>query len=165
MVFAPEPTPRGYSYFVDAPRDWWAGPSRTESSSTDAAYKFLTEAAIDELLKTQHARNATLFVQKAVSALHQTPAGKVFINKLASVSLNNSVQGAAAISHVSKITRTHGISSFGTMLFNDAKLLVKYTRGDITGAELGDEIIGELLGQTGDMLGWGFSLYGSKPLR
>lgn len=154
MAFAPQPTPRGYSYFEDAPRDYQAGLVRTEFSPTDAAYNFLTEAIIDEYLRTQHARNATLVVQKGVSALHQTPAGKVFINKLASISLNKSVQGAAAVSHVSKIVRSHGISNFGVMLFNDGKLLVKYSRGNITGAELGHGVIGEALGQTGDMLGW-----------
>ena len=68
--------------------------------------------------------------------------------------MNKSVQGAAAISHVSKIVRTHGISNFGSMIYNDGKLLIDYYNGDISGVTLSKELFVETMGQSGDMLGW-----------
>jgi len=60
------------------------------------------------------------------------------------------------ISHVSKVLRTHVTSSFGTMLANDGKLLMRYCRGDSSGADLGKGFFKETMGQGGDTLGWIF---------
>ncbi len=80
--------------------------------------------------------------------------GKFLIEKTATVSLGKTVQGAAAISHVSKTVRTHVISCFGVMVYNEGKLLRSYCKGDIDGAELGNRLLNETMGQGGDMHGW-----------
>ncbi|KAI1839918.1 hypothetical protein JX266_013877 [Neoarthrinium moseri] len=150
MVFAPTPTPTGYSYLEDAPCDYF-NPKNGPSMNITA---LIQEAVLDEILKGRHARRATILVRKGVTGLYKTPTGKLLVDRVASVSLNKSVQGAAAISHVSKIMRSHGISSFGTMVFNDGKLLMRYCEGDINGTEFGKELFKETMGQSGDMMGW-----------
>lgn len=154
MVFAPSPTPKGYSYLEDAPGDFQRWLGKNGPPSGDAVTIAVREYILDEILKRKYARHATTFVQKGVGAFHKTPSGKFLINKVASVSLNKSVEGAAAISHVSKIIRTHGISNFGVMVYNDGRLLFRYCNGDVNGAELDKELFGETMGQCGNMLEW-----------
>lgn len=159
MRFAPKPTPKGYSYFEDATRQFQQELNKNKPPSYDIPIK----ALIDECLKSKYAQHATAVVQKVVGAVYMTPTGKFLINKVASTSLGKSVQGAAAISHVSKIVRSHGISNFGMMVYNDGKLLFRYYNGDINGSELGNELLMETTGQGGDMVGWmvGASIAGS----
>jgi hypothetical protein len=154
MSFAPNPTPRGYSYFEDAPRDFWQEVDKNKPPSNDAITIAIREGIVDQILKGEYGRYATTFVQPWVAAVYKTPPGKLLVNNIASVSLGKSVQGAAAISHVSKVIRTHGISSFGVMVYNDGKLLYEYCKGNINGAEFGKGLFGETMDQSGDMLGW-----------
>jgi hypothetical protein len=153
MGFGPKPMPKGYSYVEDLPGHFHREINKKNPSS-NSLFGPAVEAAIEEILKGEHARQATVFVQKQVGSYYNTRAGKFLVDKVASASLNKSVHGAAAISHVSKIIRTHGISNFGIMIYNDGKLLTKYCRGDINGADLGEGLFVEAIGQSGDMFGW-----------
>ncbi|KAJ9130476.1 hypothetical protein NKR23_g12177 [Pleurostoma richardsiae] len=156
MDLAPNSTPRGYSYFEDGPRDFQQMLDKNKPPTDVNVATLIQEAVLDEILKGKYARQATTFVQKGVGSLYTTPTGKLLVDRVASVSLNKSVQGAATIGHVSKILRAHGISSFGTMVFNDSKLLIRYYKEDINGAESGKGLFKETMGQSGDMLGWIF---------
>ncbi|KAH8685467.1 hypothetical protein BGZ60DRAFT_522756 [Tricladium varicosporioides] len=154
MSFAPKSTPKGYSYLEDAPRYLQRELEKNKPPSGDTIANIITEAFLDEILKGKYARQATTFVQKGVGAVYKTSTGRTLINKITSTSLNKSVQGAPAISHVSKIARSHGISTFGVMVYNDGKLFIRYCNGNIRGTEFGKELFTETMGQSGDMLGW-----------
>ncbi|KKP07693.1 hypothetical protein THAR02_00229 [Trichoderma harzianum] len=156
MAFVPESKPKGYSYFEDGARDWQ---QKTEEGKDMRSIESILsdvarEAILDEVLKLKPARVATTVVQKGIRHFYDTPGGKIFIEKFASVSLGKSVYGAAALSHVSKVVRSHGISNFGIMLINDGKLFHNYINGDIDGSQLGRGLWKELTGSCGDLLGW-----------
>ncbi|KAH7465195.1 hypothetical protein FOMA001_g17321 [Fusarium oxysporum f. sp. matthiolae] len=153
MSFVPEPTPRGYSYLEDAHQYYKDKRDNARFPPADFVTIGLRDIIVDEISKGKYGRWATLFVQDGVATFHKTSSGKFLINKVASVSLNRSVQGAAAISHVSKVIRTHGISNLGAMVYNDGKLLHRYYKGDINMTELYAGLLGEVGGQGGDMLG------------
>ncbi|KAK4234559.1 hypothetical protein C8A03DRAFT_18558, partial [Achaetomium macrosporum] len=120
----------------------------------DAVASAVERAFVDEVLNSPFARRSTVFVQKGVRIAYQTPTGKYLINKVASTSLNKSVQGAAAISHVSKILRTRGITSVGAMFVNDGRVLYRYCNGEISEGEVVKGVFSETMGLGGDMMGW-----------
>lgn len=154
MDFVPDPQPRGYSYYEDFVRDWKAKKGEWDIPSDDFIVTGIRDMAIENVLKSAYARQTTIFVQKGVRFVYKTPPGKILINKIASTSLNGSVQGAAAISHVSKVVRSHAIANFGMMIYNDGMLLRDYWDGEIDGTEFGQGLFTETLAQGGDMVGW-----------
>jgi hypothetical protein len=157
FTFAPDPPPRGHSYFEGLPEEFtrYRPSSKPPSDIYDALTSPLAQAVLDKALDSKSARQATLFVQRGVGRVyHSSPAAKVFINKVASTSLGRSVHGAAAISHVSKIVRTHGISTAGTLMVNNGRLLYRYTQGEVDRAEVLEGFLSEAIGMGGDMTGW-----------
>ncbi|KAK4171006.1 hypothetical protein QBC36DRAFT_368511, partial [Triangularia setosa] len=79
---------------------------------------------------------------------------KLFINKLASKSLNKSVGGGAAVNHVSKLLRVRTIGNLLTIVWNSGKLLYACYKGKIGAIEVFRGIFVEVLTRGGDMAGW-----------
>jgi hypothetical protein len=133
--FAPSPTqpPKGYSHIEDEPR-WLEGILNerrySEKSSGDAASEAFQRFLLDQLLDSQYAQSATTFVKPWVAAAyHSSPAGKTFVDKVASMSLHKSVQ---AINQVSRISRTHRITNIGYAVLNNGRVCTSTTRGRLT---------------------------------
>ncbi len=160
-MFMPKEKSKGYSYFEFKPGD-------LDYQSYPGSFNFqkygleilddipapVRDAVVDQILRTKHARHATTFVWQYVRAVYKIPGGKDFIHKVARCSLDRPIHGAAAISHVSKVVRSHAIAGLGGMVYDHGKLLVRYARGDIDGAELGKGVFVGTMGHGGDMIGW-----------
>lgn len=114
----------------------------------------VTEDAIKHALKRAFGPQATTIVQRELYSLYEMPFGKEFITRAAGLSLNKSVYGAAAISHLSKILGSRGMFCLVFVAWKSVALFLEYCDGNIDAGELGKGLLKETMGEVGNAVGW-----------
>lgn len=79
-----------------------------------AATSFISSVVAAQLLRTQMARQGTVFFREGLRHAAKTKVGRVTIQKIASASLGKVVSGGAAVNHVAKLLRSNVITGVVT---------------------------------------------------
>lgn len=108
-------------FSINFARAKWQGKSSKEAlkESVDtgllsAGTSFIAGIATSQLLRTQVARKATVFVRVGVKEIAKTDMGRMVVDKIASASTGKVLSGAAATNHVSKLLRSNVITGVVT---------------------------------------------------
>jgi len=111
----------GIGFGISFARAKWEGkPTKEalEGAAMDGLLSFGTSfvagVITSQLLRTQMARQGTVFARSGVKAVARTEWGRLIVDKIASASTGKALSGAAATNHVSKLVRSNVITSVVT---------------------------------------------------
>lgn len=109
------------SFSISFARAKWEGRSTKDAmkESVGTAFQsagtsFIAGIAASQLMRTQMARKATVFVRDGVREVANTEWGRAAVDRIASVSTGKALSGAAATNHVSKLLRSSAITGVVT---------------------------------------------------
>ncbi len=140
----------------------WSGESVKDAVSGSikvalaaGASAFTISMIAAQLLRSRIAAVGNVAVRNGVKTLHKVPVLKGGINKLASFTLGKNVSGAAAISHVGKLTRTNIITGAVTTAITASPDIYRATvLKNISWTQLGKNVAVTASSVAGGTGGW-----------